>query len=134
MMNTRFIKRCFNLLLGSSLITTLNVSDMFLQSAWAINRVSDSQCLARSDFFKLINNTTIAGGVCFANAGRVSVKIYNVYRVTNGNNYGSIAYTVGTNSYIDLFCSKNLNYYIPASRRANVVRSITLSAYPPAGC
>jgi Beta/Gamma crystallin len=56
-----------------------------------INRVSDTACRDRSDFWKLWNNTTIAGGVCFANNGTVRINVYNVYQIDTGNNTGNFA-------------------------------------------
>ncbi|MBW4636027.1 MAG: hypothetical protein KME30_30330 [Iphinoe sp. HA4291-MV1] len=132
-MNTRFTKKYFGLLLtGGSLITTLGVFGMFPQSAWAINRVSDQQCRDRTDFFKLWNNTTIANGVCFANPGTASVRIYNVYRITNGNNYGSILYTVGSKRHTLSFCRKFLRVNFTST--VDVVTSVTLTANPPSQC
>ncbi len=56
-----------------------------------INRVSDTDCKNRTDFFKLWNNTTIAGGVCFANNGTASgLNIFNVFSITTGNNTGFV--------------------------------------------
>lgn len=57
-----------------------------------INRVSDAACsgVSGTQFFKLWNGTTSAGGVCFANNGQISVEIDNVSRITSGNNKGFV--------------------------------------------
>lgn len=57
-----------------------------------INRVSDAACTGASgtQFFKLWNGTTSAGGLCFANNGQVSVNIFNVSAITSGNNKGFV--------------------------------------------
>lgn len=57
-----------------------------------INRVPDEDCRLRDDFWKLHNNTTSAGGVCFANNGTININVYGVYEVDTGNNSGSFVY------------------------------------------
>lgn len=52
-----------------------------------ISRVSASLCASHTDYLKLWNNESgSAGGVCFANSGDISVNIYDVYKITTGNN------------------------------------------------
>jgi hypothetical protein len=117
------------LLTGGFLSSTLGFLSLFSQPAWAINRVSDSQCKSRTDFFKLWNNTTIAKGVCFANAGSLNVHIYNVYQITNGNNYG---YVKDSNGYTYYFCKKN--WRLTSSPSIRDVVYVSLSASPPSIC
>jgi hypothetical protein len=54
-------------------------------NAQAINRVT-SGC-PRDDFFQIFNEGTL----CFANAGSIAVRIYNVYGGSAGNNRALIA-------------------------------------------
>lgn len=60
-----------------------------------IYRVNDSDCKTHDTYFKLWNNTTVANGVCFAQNGTVNVNIYNVYRITSGNNAGWVLTSSG---------------------------------------
>lgn len=55
-----------------------------------IHRVSDSLCASRTDFFKLWNDSTSAGGVCFASDGGLNVDIFDVGQITTGNNAGFV--------------------------------------------
>ncbi len=115
------------------LLAIFEVLSLFSQPSWAIERVSDRLCAARSDYFKLWNNTTSAGGVCFANAGTISIQVYNVGKISNGNNYASIRYTTSDNRSIRAyFCDKNVER--PYDPRLRVVTSVTLSANPPSAC
>jgi hypothetical protein len=127
-------KNKFGLVFTSTfLLAIFEVLSLFPQASWAIERVSDRLCSARSDYFKLWNNTTSANGVCFANAGTISIKVYNVGKISNGNNYASVRYTTSNNRSIrTYFCDKNVERtYNP---RIRVVTSITLSANPPSAC
>src|SRR5437763_16180027 len=58
--------------------------------AQAISRVSATNCAQRNDYFSTSN--TGGGRVCFANAGSISVAIYNVIIIQTGNNAGYFDY------------------------------------------
>lgn len=117
------------LLAGGFVTSTLGFLSLFSYPALAVKRVSDSACKSRTDFFKLWNNTTTAKGVCFSNPGGVNVHVYNVYQITNGNNYGYIKDSYGAYYY---FCKKNLK--VTFSPAIKDVVYVSLSASPSSAC
>ena len=70
-------------------------------SAEAINRVTSGCTDARDDLFTIYNYQN--SRVCFANAGSMAVKIYEVYSVWSGENVVIVA----TKGYADVRIPRN---------------------------
>lgn len=125
------------LLTGSFLVITSGLVSLFPQSAWAnTSRVPDNLCrgVRGDEYFKLWNNATEALGVCFANPGTITIRVYDVYRVTNGNNYASFEWTTGRTKYRTTFCEKYAPEFPHYDSPINLVTFVGLGAGRPSQC
>ncbi|GHO98257.1 hypothetical protein KSF_083050 [Reticulibacter mediterranei] len=93
----------------------------------ASGRIHGVDCGSRTDFFKIwTDNETHQ--ICFADAGTINVKLYNVNRVSTGNNTGSIIWrNDGKTPVRDDFRSKNETYWVNNSQIVNQVWQITIN-------
>jgi hypothetical protein len=98
----------------------------------AISRTSDSACASHTDYFKLWNNTTIANGICFADAGTLTgLNIYNVHQLTTGNNSGYLidsngnVYPFSAGTYYCHWETLNFSPAIPDVVQVTIVSSYT---------
>ena len=105
------------------------------------DRVSDTDCRDRSDFWKLWNNTTIANGVCFANDGDWGDRIPSVYKVWTGNNGANWVEDLGNRLLFfpgdgNQVCRNTLTFFVNGNNFAYYdirKESIAGRGYPPCG-
>jgi hypothetical protein len=84
-------------------------------------------CGTRTDFFKIWTDNE-ANQICFADAGTINVKLYNVNRVATGNNTGSIIWRNDGKPYMqDSFLKKNETYWVNNGQIVNQVLQITIN-------